>query len=562
MTATQVYVAGATLVVPPEVAEDDDMLDFQDIGGIYNDPSVAASSNNTSVLNSFLASQASTDGIALWFSGPKNPTYRNKRLPKPAYFRLATGPIANVAQTGQAADVALLGVPGAKLIGLNAQTPTTPLLYLRRLNGSNQSIILQNLIIENQLGSGVKLTGTAAGQGPGNNVRLSGLKFRAIGSSLGTQTFDPDGWTDLNTVPYALYVDQADGCMVTNVMISNVNGHGIVTTRWHEGICHANVRECKGTGFKGQEIANSDLSLRVETNRLWGLHARWLGSEHYNGTTIDGTTGGPNAWKVWAEANNARDASNYPYLTSSGHTWRQIRLESSTRVTIGGHSGWSSNKVSVDEATRRATRFIDQDFIDPSVDGTFATILYDLNTDGVTMPNGIIDNWSVIWPDVGYRPSVAALGSTGTDDYEVIITVPIGCYDNRVGAGSAWWKLQDAISSCSAGDTLMWTAEVSVTLAGVEYCESREAIVGAQRMPAWLGSFGIHGPNAGTVPFALWSTAKRKLCGRVTMGANDDVQILFTPYTSPMHDIALTGTEYPENDIDLRIHSLRLYKLS
>ena len=55
--AIQLYVASQTFELPP-VAEEDEMLDFEDIGGIYNDPTPTTASSNTAALLQFLLTRA------------------------------------------------------------------------------------------------------------------------------------------------------------------------------------------------------------------------------------------------------------------------------------------------------------------------------------------------------------------------------------------------------------------------------------------------------------------------------------------------------------------------
>ena len=559
--AVQLYIASKTFEVPPVIVEDDEMLDFEDIGGIYNDPSVSAASNNTSKLETYLNDESNSPGISLMFSGNKSATWNNKRVPQPAYFDLSSGPVNNIATATNHADVQFFGLTGSKIVGLTSQNSLTPLLFMQRYQGSGQQIVLQNLIVENPTGCGIKLTGTTSGQGPGQGVRISGCKFQNIGTALGAQTFDYDGWSDMDTVPYAIYVDEADGCMLSDVVIININGNGIVSTRWHEGLCHAGIRECQGTGFKGQEINGTTLAVRAESNKCWGIHVRDTGNERYTTGGIEGSEGAPNAWDIWLEANNARESTSHPYLTSTGYAWRQMKVDSSSRLTIGGHSGWADNKVQLSEGVRRSCRFIEADYIDPSADGTSAVLLYDMNSDGVSAIGGAFDNWTTQWPDVGDRPSVATTGATFSDDLEVQITIPAGCYDAVATPGtSGYWNMQPSESTAQDGDMLIWEAEVSCDAPGVQYCEDREAIVGANRMPSWLGSLIVNGPVSGLSTFALWSTAKRKLSNRVYMENGRTAHMQCNVYFDGMGDVASSGTTYPEFDIQLNIHSLRLYR--
>lgn len=557
----QLYVASQTISAPPSL-EEDDMLDFEDIGGVYNDNSAGARNANTTALQTFLDNEGGSQGIALMFSGNRKPAYNNKRTPDPAYFDLSNGPITNKATDTEHADVALYGLAGSRVIGMGSQFATTPLFELTRRQGTFQELSMDSLIVENTTGSGIKLVGTTTNQGPGQRVMLSRVYFKQIATALGVQAIDYDGWTDVDAVPYAIYIDDADGCMLSNITIDQVNGHGIISTRWHEGLCHAGVRECQGSGLKLSEVNGTSLQVRAESNKGWGVHVRDTGNQRYTSTGTMVNEGAPNAWEVWLESNNPRESSSRPFMTSTGHTWRQMKVDSSSRLTVGGHSGWSSNKIQVQESVRRSCRFIQSDFIDPSVDSTSAFLVYDMNSDGVSAIGGANDNWSTQWPDVGDRPSVATVGDTASNDLEVIITVPAGAYDSvATASAAAWWNMQSSTFSTTDGDMLMYSIELSGDSDAVAYCEDREALVGADRMPAWLGSFTIQGPNNPTTTYALWNTAKRKLSNRVYLEDSVNSRMQCSIYFDGMGDIGNTGTTYPEFGLSVRIHSLKVYRV-
>lgn len=547
-------------------AEDEEMLDFGDIGGVYNDSSLAVAVNNTSVLQAYLNANAGTGGIEMKFSGDRNPAYNNRRIGQPAYFDLSGGPIYNIGNATVQDELTFVGVPGGKVIGLNSPAPNTPLFKITRVAGYSTAISLIDLHIQNPTGSGVHFAGNMEGSGPGQSTRMYRCRLTYIGTALNTPhpNIDRDGWTDVYPepiVPYGIWVYEADGMMFYDVTVRHVNGHGLVGGRWNRGHCHSSTRDCHGSGIKVHEVQGTYLDVVSEANRVWGMHVRDCGQYRRTTAGLKAASGAPNLWRVWFEGNNGRDATVWAYGVSpgSGYAWRQCRIESSSGIEVVGHSGWQDNKVDMTESVRRSNIFVDRRYIDPSPDGDKCILLYDMNNDGISDPTSVTySNWAAAWPDAGYRPTITTTGSAVGGDLEVQMTVPAGAYDEATAG--AWWKFHDAVAT-EDHDMLFWEAEISGDAGAVAYCVDREGGVGAARQPAWLGSMSIWGPNEGLSNFALWNTGKRKFCGRVYMENNRTSLLQFYPFVTGMADTAGSGTSWPETPLTINLHSLKFYRI-
>ena len=550
-----------SLLTPEEL---EDMLDFADIGGVYNSSGAAAA--NTTALQGFLSSRTGSDGIQLAFTGPRlSAQYNDKRQAGLAYLDLSGGPITYYPPTDDAGNIQLLGLAGSKIIGWQAATAITPIFEIQRDLGGTQAFQFSNLEFQNGLGSGIKFwANPGTSTGPGARCIFDSCFWRNIGTSLGSPpAIAYDDWTDLDTAVYGLWFEEADGCHLYNCAINGVSGHGLIAKRWHEGVCHLSVRECLGAGLKGQEVNGTSLQLRSESNQGWGFHVRDTGTNRYEGGVMQADDAGTaNAWDVWTEANNGRGATD-PLTISTGYRYRQNRIDGCSRITCGGHSGWSSNKFQIDEGSRRSCRLIESDWIDPSVDGVHAFLVYDMNSHGTEAIGGSADNWTTAWPSVGDRPTVAELGSTGTGDYEVQIDFPGGSFDDA--AVDAWWlpiPTTVTVPNVVAGDTWMMSMEVSTDSSGASYCTSREALAVPQRMQSYLGGFSIRPMDQGSTTYALWNTAKRKLSSRVySAQAAGAGGITLNTFFEGMNDVGGSGSQYPVTPVQLNIHSIKLYRV-
>jgi hypothetical protein len=237
MSMTSMSSSSSCSTVTESLSEEDDVLDFGDIGGVYD--SQAAAVANRAALVAYLATRVN-EPVELGLRGPVD--YNDaKRQPSNVYLDLSAGAIAiTVGGTGNISHLSFWG--GSKIYGVNAASATTPIFQLTRGSGSMPRIVLRDLAFESN-GSIIKwIYG-------GSGAVMENCK---IDDFTGAGTIDQEAWTDVDagTCSYGIWIEDADGLRLQNVQIKQGSGHGVVATRWHAGYCGVRIQSCNGAGLK------------------------------------------------------------------------------------------------------------------------------------------------------------------------------------------------------------------------------------------------------------------------------------------------------------------------
>lgn len=556
---TNTTINPADIIVPeptptPTTEAEEDILDFADIGGTYDNQALALANRNA--LISYLAQRATSNkDVCLRFSGPINTSLNDKREPGTAYIDLASGPISIT--VGGSANVAnLLFFGFGTIVGVNAASAITPIFLITRTAGTTPDITLRDLRFSNNDGSGLSLLQ------PGATTRLENIHIEYGGSG----TLSQDDWDDLDTAGYGLKVDEADGLWVSGFGCSSGGGNGVIAKRWHAGRFEGNIRVQNGAGFKGQQISVGDVKLRAESNVGFGLMLRNCGSDRYaSGSNLIGSS--TNKWQVWLEANNGRST---PY-TTSGYAFSQMMLENVARMEIQGHTGWRNNQARLDGISRQRNKLIEEQYTSVSADPVLELVTSGTVDGDITLPadglgNASVTNWGTVWTDVSYRPTATLVGTAGVDQ-RVRITWPAGSYNNTVGTSTtAYWRPWggNALTRQSSPAAFYFEAEVEDVDGNIAtYCAARESA--NNRQTAIVGGFVIEPISGGLLTFPLWDTLSRKFSGQTTVDdTRSDISPGFNAWIPGMQDREDgTGNSVPQTAQHVMdIHQLRLWRFA
>ena len=535
------------------------MIDFGDIDGVYHDPQMTVeekqtvAKENTTALKNYIAERAKK-ALALQFTGPQNSARGNKREPGIAYFDLSGGEKGN---DGIRFDLSINGITdlrlsgGGSLIGLNAQHATTPFFSLERDIRIDPFVSIENLRIRNEKGSGILL------HRAGTLFNLSNLSIHAGGGDESTMTADDMG--DLLTASYGIKILDSDGTRLEACQIKDCENHGIIADRWHAGATsQVQIHNSKGSGLKGQFINGTNLHIRCESNRFWGVHVRNCGSIKHGDVTSTGKkhAGEAGAWELWCENNNFRDQT----VHSQGHPFRQTRFESGcARLKILGRSGWSANMVDVSKAVRVANQFISGGWTEPSilpVQDMKEMVSADIPDFSVSNP---VHNWDTKWTDSDFRPSVVMVNE-GQADQRLDITIPAGAYEN--GATDDFWNPMESIQPVGGDedDLFLFSAKLSVNEAG--HLNSTGAEASSPRQTGWLFNVIIDPfPDSGLSGASLWDIEPRRFVSRVFNNTRRPApQINLSLKLVPSKHQMFAGN--PASEMVLSIHEFKLYKVS
>ena len=458
---------GFPLPMPPPGTVEDEMLDIEDVGLIYESPAAALS--NRAALLQYLTDRASL-GIYLAMGGPRNPAHL-RREPGEVYIDLAAGTIP-VSLGGGVGHPSFELVGPSKLIGINAATITTPVLDIIRDVSGTPRLALRRFEIESD-GSGIRL------EKMGTLAHLENLTVKATGSTPNDAT-DPlsvishDDFDDLLLAVYGLFMSDCDGTNLVSCQIKECVGHGVMCDRWHAGsVSQTQSWSNSGAGWKLSFFNGVAAQLRGESNLGWGVHMENSGSVTHGamaggGSDVKGTM---SAIEVWNENNNRRDTQ----IATTGHPFRQMKLGTGCgSLTIGGHSGWRSNMVDVPRGVRRVNKLIEGNWVDPSEIAA---------QDMKTMVSGDIPdfslsdashNWDTQWTNPIERPSVIMVNE-GMDDQRLDITLPANCLAGSIASGDFWQPMSAVPVSVVEGDVLRFSAKISIDAAGVALTTGNEA---------------------------------------------------------------------------------------
>jgi len=541
--------------VTEPIAEEDDVLDFGDIGGVYD--SQAAAVANRAALIAYLATRVN-EPVELGFRGPVD-YLDSKRQPANVYLDLSAGAIAiTVGGAGNMSHLTFFG--GSKIFGVNAATPATPIFQITRGSGQMPRVVIRGLAFESD-GSVIKFVYGGSG------VVLEDVK---IDDFTGAGSIDHEDWTDVEaeTCSYGVWLEDADGARIQNLQIKQGSGHGIVATRLHAGDVDARIQLCEGAGFKLQQFNGNRAHLWAESCNGYGLLARDCGGDRRSGGVKVANDGAPNDWRAWFEANNGRGTSH----GASGYRFSQFKLANCTRIKMAGHSGWRDNQARLDRISRLRNEFVEDYYLDPSVDPDLYLVgaagagdEYLVNVANITLPpagfgNASCTNWDTVWTDPGDRPTATIVGSgTASDPERIRITWPGGCFDATSGTDTAYWRPFWAVALSSPG-SYFFTAQIKATtsVAGT-YCASRESLSVANRQTNSLGSFSIAPVSGAITGLTLWDTHSRWLSGSFTVDdIRSDISPQFAAWDNGMQD--LDGDASQDTEIIVDIYQLRLYK--
>lgn len=408
------------------------------------------------------------------------------------YLDLSDGPIViEVGGANQVAGITLQG-PG-QLIGVDAPTPTTPVLRLVRAPGSIPRVLLRELTVVSNA-SGIQCVNGGA------QTRLEALTIRAAGVG----TLDQDGWVDVQngTCGYGLAVVNSDGLFVRDLILDRCAGHGVVCDRWHAGQLWGCAWQCGGAGVKLQQANGLALDWRAEQCRGYGLHVRDTGIDRYAyGRTLN-NAGSPNDWTVHLEACGGRGATG-----GHGYRFSQAKLENSGRIALRGHSGVRAGQVRLDPVSRESVTFDEKPHrLWRAGDRELWKGLLPDDRPG----DKRVSNWHLVWPDAQFRPKIAR-----TSDGAVTITWPIGSLDNVALREVAYWRPFGMQPLASPGSFLYWAEVHDQTGAIADYCLRREGAT--PRQTPIVASIEVS-PVAGDIAaFPLWDPRACEFSGQITV---------------------------------------------
>ena len=547
--------SSSSLSIVVSIDEEDDVLDFGDIGGVYD--SQAAAVANRAALVAYLATRVN-EPVELGFRGPVD-YLDSKRQPSNVYLDLSAGAIAiTVGGAGNVSHLTFFG--GSKIFGVNAATPGTPIFQITRGLGQMPRVVIRGLAFESD-GSVIKFVYGGSG------VVLEDVK---IDDFTGAGAIDHEDWTDVDaeTCSYGLWLEDADGARIQNLQIKQGSGHGVVATRLHAGDLQARIQLCEGAGFKLQQFNGNRAYLWAESCKGYGLLARDCGTDRRSGGVKVANDGGPSEWTAWFEANNGRGTSH----GASGYRFSQLKLANCTRIKMSGHSGWRDNQARLDRISRLRNEFVEDYYLDPSVDPDLYLVgaagagdEYLVNVANITLPvdgfgNTSCTNWDTVWTDPDDRPTAVVVGAgTSSDPERIRITWPTGCFDATSGSATAYWRPFWAVALSSPG-SYFFTAQVkAVGSPAGDYCASREAAGVANRQLNSLGSFSIAPVSGAITGLTLWDTHSRWLSGSFTVDdIRSDISPQFAAWDNGMQD--LDGDASQDTEIIVDIYQLRLYK--
>lgn len=549
-TSSSVSSSSSSTSTSGTLIEEDDVLDFADIGGVYD--SLAAAVANSAALRTYIASRVN-DSVALKFGGPRD--YGTKRQPGVAYLDLSAGEIAiGVGGAGNLTSLVLEG--SSKVQGVNAATDITPIFKITRGTGSTPIVVLRDLTLQSD-GSVLKLVYGGSG------FSLENLKIEDF-SGTGTMTQDDFNDVDDATAAYGLWIDDADGCHVQNLQIAGGSGHGVVVDRLHCGELQARVRNVGGIAFKLGRCNNCRMNLWAEGAYGYALYAKDCGMERYVYPNMVVEMGGPNDWLAWFENNNGRGTTH----TTAGYSFSQFKLESCARVQLRGHTGWRVNMCRLERFSRVRNVLEEELRTDVSDAPNLELVTGNTVDPSITLPAPgygypSITNWAVVWPNAAYRPTALKVGTPGVDE-RIRITWPAGCFDNAVGDDSAYWRPYGSSALISPGLFYYEVQVQDMTGAIATYCAMRESK--AVRQGPYIADFHIAPVAGGLAGFALWDQKTRQFSGSVDIDSvRDDISPTFVAWMDGMQN-AESGDEdnTAPQDIELQMDILqwRMWKIA
>jgi hypothetical protein len=411
--------------------------------------------------------------------------------------------------------------------------PNEPALLIERKPGHYPRIIVRDLTIDSD-GSGIRLVR------PGASTRLENVHVKATGRSL----LDLDGWSDLDTAGYALKVEEADGLFVSGFSAVGCGGHGVIAKRWHAGSYQGRVRECLGTGFKGQLLQGLNARFWCESNEGWGVDVRRCTLEHF-GQTERIRSGAGSRWDCWLEANNGRGTPH----TRSGHTFPQFRLDGCA-VDLAGHSGWSVNAGMVDSASRQLS-VLDHGPAAPNRDADIG-----LSDPASTPGEPTADNWGTVWPDKAFRPTVSRRADA------LRITWPAYSFNRTRNASDiAWWRPWPDSHLKTPGTFYYRVTVQAATEIVPNYCHRR--LAAADRQTPIVGVFVLQPVGAAIHAFALWDMEPVTLTGvaRIDWPTDRQVSIGFNAWTPGMQNKSGDPAADQSEPMAIDILEMELWKL-
>ncbi len=449
------------------------------------------------------------------------------------YFDLSGGPIhLDVGGRGGLKGLWLEGA-GCQLVGIGPNELRTPLFAVSRAPGSYPIIELRNLDIQTQ-GSGLSFLR------PGTSTRCENCQIEGRYGGVPSTEFDFDTWDDLDTAPYGLKVEDADGMFVSGFSALRMAGHGVVAKRWHAGAYQGRVRECAGSGLKWQQVAGVNAWPWCESNEGWGLDARNCDLEVFDKVKLRSGSAS-DRWPCWFEANNGRGT---PY-TRSWHTFPQFRLQNCD-LELLGHTGWNVNAGIVDSTSRELCRL--------EGEGGLPATQSDLS-----LARNIADlekhNFALMWPDVSLRPTITKYG-----DGRLLVEWPARSFQGvRDPTKIAWWN--------------PWPSHAVLTPGGFAYAVTVQAL--DDRIPDYcrrrfkagqtpiVGAFVLQPVGAAIRAFTLWDTKPRTFVGQaqINQPVALPVSIGFNAWVPGMGDRAGDPRAQQTEPLEMAILEMDLWKL-
>ena len=516
--------------------EEDDVLDFGDIGGVYD--SQAAGTANVSALNTYLATRTD-DSVALKFGGPRD--YNTKRQPGDVYFELSGGTIAiDLGGAGKLIDLQFFGP--SKIYGVNAATATTPIFTVTRTVGTMPQILFSGLVFESD-GSGLKFVNGGSG------LVLQDVR---IDDFTGSTSLDQDSFDDVDndTCSYGIRIEEADGIRLQNVQIPNGSGHGIIATRLHASDIQARVQAVAGIAFKFEQMNGCRGDIWAESNEGFGLYLKDSGVDRFVDNDNVAENGAPNDLTCWFEANNKRGTA----YTSSGYSFSQFKIESSARITLAGHSGWRANMATLDRFSRLRNILTEEKRTDVSATADLELVTSNtVSADVVLAADGVgqsaITNFDTIWTNASYRPVTTKVGTPGVDE-RIRVTWPVDCFDSTDVQDSAYWS-PFGLEALDSPGSFYYEVEVQDVDGEIaSYCNFRDGEASRQR--SFVGGFQINPVSGAIAAFPLWDTNIRKFSGSMVVDdTRSDIVPSFVAWMSGMEDDAGTAPQNSQHVMDI-----------
>lgn len=495
--AIQLYVGHKEYQPVPPVVEEDNMLDFEDIGGQYD--TQAAATLNTSRLNAYLA-DANVASPSIRFGGPLNTTYNNKRVPGRAYF---DGTVILPAGKPIMFDGA-----NSRLSWSGLATATTPSIEVEN-HAASVRCILRDFDADTD-GSGILFTQPGKGT-VARDIRFADpVDYAANACTAQSGVVSLDDHTDITTASYAFKIFDSDGFSLLDCSAMSPGDYGIICTRLHDGVIRARVWGSKAaSGVMAEGINGSQVDIINESNYGFGYDLSKCGVPVIaSNVAVNLTHNKPSVSDFWVENNNYRGNTS-----AGGIKVRQGKLRHCGSQFTAGSNAWGSNKIDMDEGTRNRCVFVHDVYVAQSI-----TPMYDLNNENDQSPTFILpdatadaanNNFDAVWG--GAQPTVTTVGTTGT--LEFLISFPANSLAAITGA-TAYWRPWGTLTNFTTqdGDGYEYQMELSTSSQGYNWCVTNDNTNSTLVVPTIAPYAGPAGANW----VGLYNAQTRKFIGRIS----------------------------------------------